>query len=361
MREVVVTNGANGALNVAINAFVNAGDELLVFEPCFPAYFDHLQLAGGTVKTVPLVVNEDKQFTFDPQALRSALSPQTKMLVLNTPHNPTGKCFTEAELLQITEVLQDFPDCIVLSDEVYEFLTFDGKEHISFAKLKDNWSRTITVFSGGKLLNATGWKIGWAIGPENIIKLTGIMNNAVCYMTNHPGQLAMAKALEAFDKRGLEGEGSLSFVEQSVRNFAEVRDYLVKEVREMSLPWEPLSCDSGYFLMVEVSKCRPLIPQMYFESHDYDMQDETPATEETKMQKNRLYMPVEGEGQKRRIPLDLAFARWMGRENGVTMMPNSFFYHAESPYISESYVRLSICKDLAAVKQVCERLRQIKV
>jgi len=119
--------------------------------------------------------------------LRSALSPKTKILVLNTPHNPTGKCFTEEELLQITEVLQDFPDCIVLSDEVYEFLTFDNKQHISFAKLKDNWNRTISVYSGGKLLNATGWKVGWAIGPHKIMKMVGIVNNAVNYMTNHPG------------------------------------------------------------------------------------------------------------------------------------------------------------------------------
>lgn len=107
----------------------------------------------------------------------------------------------------------------------------------------------------------------------------------------------MAKALEVFDKPGVEGEGSPSFVDQSVSNFVEVRDYLVKEVKEMSLPWEPLACDSGYFLMVDVSKCRPLIPQMYFETHDYDMHDEPPATEETKIQKNYLYMPTQNEGE----------------------------------------------------------------
>ena len=102
----------------------------------------------------------------------------------------------------------------------------------------------------------------------------------------------------------------------------------------MSLPWEPLSCRSGYFLMVDISKCRPLIPQIYFETHDYDEED---------IPKNRIYMPGSNPP---RIPLDLAFVRWMGKENGVTMMPNCFFYHPKSEFISENYVRVAICKPI---------------
>lgn len=109
------------------------------------------------------------------------------MLVFNTPHNPTGKCFSLEEQLAITEVLKDFPRCLVIADEVYDFLTFDGLKHVSFASIGENWRRTITIYSGGKLLNATGWKIGWAVGPASLIRLGGIINNTTCYCTNHPG------------------------------------------------------------------------------------------------------------------------------------------------------------------------------
>jgi aspartate/methionine/tyrosine aminotransferase len=118
--------------------------------------------------------------------LRKAFSSKTKMLVLNTPHNPTGKCFTREELETISEILKDFPDVVVLSDEVYDFLTFDGLEHIPFATIGDNWNRTVTVYSGGKLLNATGWKVGWSIAPERILRLGGIINNTTTYCTNNP-------------------------------------------------------------------------------------------------------------------------------------------------------------------------------
>lgn len=99
---------------------------------------------------------------------------------------------------------------MVLSDEVYDFLTFDGLEHIPFASIGDNWNRTVTVYSGGKLLNATGWKVGWAIAPEKILRLGGIINNTVSYCTNSPAQIAMSHALKIIESK--EGE-NLSFVE----------------------------------------------------------------------------------------------------------------------------------------------------
>lgn len=118
----------------------------------------------------------------------------------------------------------------------------------------------------------------------------------------------------------------------------------------MSLPWEPLPCRSGYFMMVDISKCKPLIPQIYLDSHDYDNGSNLPV--------NKVYMP---NSDPQRIPLDLAFVRWMAKENGVTMMPNSFFYNANSPFVSENYVRVAICKDIESVKAVCKKLRAIVV
>ena len=124
MREILVTVGANGALNSYIMALCNEGDEMVAFEPSFPMYFDHIDVAGGTVKTVPLE-EKDGQWNLNIDAFRAVLSEKTKLIIMNSPHNPTGKCFTLEEQTQISEVLKDFPDIVVLSDEVYDRLIFD--------------------------------------------------------------------------------------------------------------------------------------------------------------------------------------------------------------------------------------------
>jgi len=127
----------------------------------------------------------------------------------------------------------------------------------------------------------------------------------------------------------------------------------------MDLPWKPSYCHSGYFMMSDVSQCRDLIPPIYFQTHEYEP-DYTPesAKNSNHIIKNHLYMPGRPE---KTIPLNLAFSRWMAIENRVTMMPNCFFYHRNSPYISENHVRLAICKPLESVKKVCQRLRKIKI
>ena len=246
LSNILVTAGANGALSSFIQALINPGDEFVCFEPCFPMYLDHLQISGGVLKTVPLEVDSAKDWAFDPELFRKSLSSKTRLLLLNNPHNPTGKCFSRHELETITEILQDFPDCMVLCDEVYDFLTFDGKEHVRFATIADNWKKCVTVYSGGKLFNATGWKIGWAIAPPKLLKLGGILNNTTFYCINHPGQIAIANSLPL-----AQGE----FISNAQKQFTEVRDYLTKEVSEMDLPWEPLPSQSGYFMMADIRKC----------------------------------------------------------------------------------------------------------
>lgn len=144
-------------------------------------YLDHLQFASAKLNTVPLEVGPEKKWVFNPDLLRAALSDKTRLLILNTPHNPTGKCFNREELETITEILQEYPKCRVLSDEVYDFLTFDGEEHVPFASIGDNWTKTISIYSGGKLMNATGWKIGWAIAHPKLLRLGGIINNNIFY------------------------------------------------------------------------------------------------------------------------------------------------------------------------------------
>jgi len=162
---------------------------------------------------VPLKLSEeDGVWKFDPDVLRAELSkPTTKVFCFNTPHNPTGKVFTVEEMQQISDILDDCPHVVVLSDEVYDFLTFDGMEHTNFATIGNNWNRTLSIFSGGKLLNATGWKIGWTIGPERLIYHGGVIANTIFYCFNTPGQVAFANSLEKATQAGYNEAGE-SFV-----------------------------------------------------------------------------------------------------------------------------------------------------
>ena len=216
MKEILVTQGANGALCAFINAFVNPGDEVVSFEPMFPLYLDHTEFAtsGGQITGVPLRL-VDGIWKFDAAELRAALSkPTCKVFVFNTPHNPTGKVFTREEIQEISDILDDCPHVLTLSDEVYDFATFDGRTHVSFATVGNNWDRTISIFSGGKLFNATGWKVGWTIGPERLLHHGRIVANTVFYCFNTPGQVAMANSLDKASAAGYNDKGQ-SFVEDT--------------------------------------------------------------------------------------------------------------------------------------------------
>jgi aspartate/methionine/tyrosine aminotransferase len=169
------------------------------------------------LSTVPLTVNTLNEWVFDADLLASTITDKTRLLILNTPHNPTGKCFTLDELDQITDIVKRFPNLTILADEVYDFLTFDGYKHVPFASIGDNWNRTITVYSGGKLMNATGWKVGWAIAHPQLLKLGGIINNNMFYCQNTPGQVAMSQALPLTDKAS---DGKISFVENARVQFS---------------------------------------------------------------------------------------------------------------------------------------------
>jgi aspartate/methionine/tyrosine aminotransferase len=128
--------------------------------------------------------------------LRRALTPKSKVLILNNAQNPTGKVFTVEEMKQIAEILKEHPQVMVISDEVYDFLTFDDTKFVPFASIGENYNKTVTVWSGGKLFNATGWKCGWGIGPAQIIKQAGLHAYASLYCSNTPVQVAMSRSLD---------------------------------------------------------------------------------------------------------------------------------------------------------------------
>jgi N-succinyldiaminopimelate aminotransferase len=172
-RQVLVTAGATEALAGALLGMLDTGDEVVVFEPMYDSYQACIALAGAIAKPVVLRpgVGPQGQYGFDADELRAAFSARTKLILLNTPHNPTGKVFTIDELTAIGVLAEEF-GAIVVTDEVYEHLVFSGARHVPMATLPGMAGRTLTISSGGKTFNTTGWKVGWASGPADLVEAT---------------------------------------------------------------------------------------------------------------------------------------------------------------------------------------------
>ena len=172
--EIVITCGASAALQATIQSLCGEGDELLTFTPFYPNYGSITHLGGAIMKTLPLETRKSGdllEYYYDWEKFEEALNPKTKVVLLTNPHNPTGKCLSEDDIKTISEILdRKAPQAWVISDDVYDFLTFDDRKCTTFAAYENNWERTVTLFSAGKLMNATGWKIGWLIGPANMAK-----------------------------------------------------------------------------------------------------------------------------------------------------------------------------------------------
>ena len=190
--QVVVTTGATEAIAAAVLGLVDPGDEVLVCEPFYDSYRATIQLAGGVRRPVTLRAPD---YRLDVAALEAAVTDRTRMILLNTPHNPTGRVLSRRELEGVAAVAIRH-DLVVVSDEVYEHLVFDDHEHVPVATLPGMGERTLTVSSSGKTFSLTGWKIGWATGPADLVAAVEGAKNWLTYATGAPFQPAIAHALE---------------------------------------------------------------------------------------------------------------------------------------------------------------------
>jgi N-succinyldiaminopimelate aminotransferase len=196
--EVLITVGATEAISAALLALVGQGDEVLLIEPYYDSYPAAVALAGATRRCVPLVADGDR-FTLDLNALAAAITPATRALVLNSPHNPTGTVLRRWELAALAGLAVEH-DLLVITDEVYEHLVFDGAQHLPIATFPGMAQRTLSVSSAGKTFSCTGWKIGWVCGPAHLVAAVRAVKQFLTFVGGAPLQPAVAHALRAEDK-----------------------------------------------------------------------------------------------------------------------------------------------------------------
>ena len=294
-REIVVTSGCTEAIFASIAAICDVGDEVVLFQPYYDSYRASVCMAGAIPKVVTLwPPNGTQGWHFDPQQLERAFSERTRAILLNSPHNPTGKVFTRQELELIVQLCRKY-NVICISDEVYEHLVYTGV-HTPMATLLPEL--TITLSSLGKSFSLTGWKIGWACAPAPLAAAVRSAHQFITFATATPFQVAAAVAVAAPDH----------FFVQLQREYRERRDYLTGVLQEVDLEvWEP---EGTYFT------CASLRGTGYTD--------------------------------------DFAFAKHL-IAHGVATIPPSAFY--EQPELGRGYVRFAFCKRRETLEAAAERLR----
>ncbi|TDS75947.1 aminotransferase class I/II-fold pyridoxal phosphate-dependent enzyme [Amnibacterium kyonggiense] len=233
--EVLVTAGATEALAAVLLAFVDEGDEVLTLEPAYDAYGAVIALAGGVHRTVPV---DWPAFRPDPDRLRDAITDRTRVILLNTPHNPTGAVLDEALLRVVVEAAERH-DALIVTDEVYEHLLFDGARHVPVAALPGAWDRTISISSGGKTFSTTGWKIGWLTGPAELVSAALAVKQFLTFVNGAPFQPAIAAGLDLPDEVFASIAGTLQTGRDTLVSGLEAAGFPVSVPR------------AGYFVIVD--------------------------------------------------------------------------------------------------------------
>lgn len=296
---VVVTAGATEAIFSAVLGLVDRGDEVIVIEPFFDSYVPNITMAGARPVYVPL---RPPNWTFDPDEMKAAFNKHTRAIILNTPHNPTGRVFTREELTLIADLCKEH-DVTVISDEVYEHLVFAGQTHIPIATLPDMFERTVTISSLGKTFSVTGWKTGWAYGPAELITGVSRAHQFVTFAMFHPAQIAAAYALN------LPG----TYFEELQAMYTVKRDLLMGALTSAGL--KARTPQGTYFVMADFSDV--------FDGDDID------------------------------------FSRFLTSEFGVACIPPTFFYSTDHAHMASTQARFAFCKSDETLRQVGERLAHL--
>ena len=294
--EINITAGATQGIFTVISAFVEKGDEVIIFEPAYDCYEPAIILNGGIVKNVKMLYPDYKINWND---VKNLVSEKTKMIVINNPNNPSGKILKQNDIDELIKIVKD-TNIIILSDEVYENITFDGKSHLTLAKYPELKERTFVVGSFGKLLHITGWKIGYILAPEQLINEFRKVHQYNVFCVNTPAQYAIAKYLQNIQ----------DFSETSTF-FEEKRNYLRSALLET--PFELLDCEGTYFLSANFGSISDM--------------------------------------------LDKDFCYWLTKEHKVATIPFSAFYKDKT---DEKVIRFCFAKKQETLDQAIEQLIKLK-
>jgi N-succinyldiaminopimelate aminotransferase len=294
--EVLVTTGATEAIAATMLALCEPGDEVVTFEPYYDSYAASIAIAGATRRVVQL---RTPDYSFDEAELVAAVTPRTRMVLLNSPHNPTGKVFSRTELDAIARVCIEH-DLLAVTDEVYEHIVYDG-EHVPLATLPGMGERTLTISSAGKTFSFTGWKVGWVCGPAQLVAAVRTAKQFLTYATGTPFQHAVVAGLQLPDER----------IQALALELREKRDRLTTGLRVVGL--EVLPTAGTYFVTVDLRSIG------------------------------------EADG--------LGFCRSLPERCGVVAVPNVVFY--DDIEAGKSLVRFAFCKRIEVIDEVVARLASL--
>jgi len=303
--EIVVTTSGQEALACIMQAFLNPGDEVIIFEPFYPFLLGAIRLSGATPKAVRL---RSPDFEFTQDDLYSVLTNKTKAIIVNSPHNPTGHVLSAKELDMLVKFCNK-NDLLALSDEVYENAVFPGREHVRLADMPGMRDRTITVSSGGKLFSLTGWRVAWATGPEALMSSLAYAHTNITYCAPAPLQAGIAAALAA-------ESGDFTVEEDDGRKWR-IRDLfagnfeLLSSALRQGAGLKICEAQGGYFLVAETDGMR-----------------------------------------------DVDFCRKLAQEKGVVCTPLSPFYLNMQPEDTCKLVRFTICKSRSYIEEACRKIRR---
>ena len=303
--EVCVTTSGTEALYCAVLGLVDPGDEVVFFEPFFPWYLPCIRMAGGVPKPVTLCAPDFDLLSVEAE-LRAAFSPRTRLCIFNTPHNPTGHCASAAELALLARLCQEH-DVVCVADEVYESAVYPGQaEHRRLCEVGGMWERTLTVGSASKLLSLTGWRVGWCVGPAELVKAVATLHAYTSFCAPSPLQAGVAAALDA------EPAGPQPPFDGRAALMAANWEVLATALRTSGVGVCP--AQGGYFLVADVS-----------------------AT---------------GMG-------DMEYCRWLSAEHGVAAVPASVFFCSAAP--PGALVRFAVCKERETIAAAAARLEKATV
>ena len=324
MTEIVTTVGATEAIFATIQGLVNPGDEVVMLEPFYDCYPTATVMAGGVPVYVPMEQPEShteeaplaSSWKLDMDRLREAFTPKTRLFIINTPYNPVGKVFNKSELQDIATIVQEHSrrhqPVYVLSDEAYEWMTYDGVQQERIATLPGMWEHTISLGSAGKTFSVTGWKIGWAIAPPEIIDAILKAHQWIPFTISTPCQEAVAVAFEEAQK----GE----YLPWLGKMYQSKRDILLNSLEAAGLkPHEP---QGSYFMLAETG-----------------------------------HLPIPTRAGE---PRDVTACRWLTSEFGVVAIPPSAFYSTEHQYLVANLARFTFCKTDETLIEAGRRLQSLR-